>query len=185
MADEDDAARRGDSSLNDTHNVRNRQASEERPHGEVLETSGGGRELVAKGIVLHVDADKVVEARGREAEDARNLLGVEEVSGLVPVNPHPSKVVTEKVVQRVTGQERETVGDPVGLVRVVVEVRLGPLAQVTDGLRPLLVGAGPDSEGDAVECVRRVLLENKGVVDAVRLAASSADLDIVREASLE
>jgi hypothetical protein len=182
VAHEDDAAGGGDGGLNDADDVGDGEAGEEGPHGEVLEAGGRGGELVAEGVVLHVDADEVVEPRGREAQDAGDLLGVEEVGGLVPVNPHAAEVVAKEVVEGVAGQEGQAVRDPVRLVGIVVKVGLCPLAQITDGLGALVVGAGPDSQADAVECMGRVLLEDEGVVDAVRLAAASADLDIVREA---
>lgn len=184
MADKDDAARGGDGRLDDTDDVGDRETAEERPHGKVLEAGGRRRELVAERIVLHVDADQVVQARGREAQDAGHLLGVEQVSSLVPMDPHATEVVAQQVVERVAGQEREAVGDPVLLIRVVVEVRLGPLPQLPDGLGSLLVGARPHAQADTVERVRRVLLKDEGVVDAVWLAPSGADLDIVRETSL-
>jgi hypothetical protein len=100
------------------------------------------------------------------------------------VNPHPSEVIAQQVVQGIAGEEAQAVGDPVGLVRVIIKVGLGLLAQFTDGLSALLVGTGPDAQRDTVKSVRRILLENKGVVGAVRLALASANLDIMGEASL-
>jgi hypothetical protein len=140
--------------------------------------------LVAERIVLHVDADQIVEARGGKAEDPGHLLGVKQVRSLVPVNPHAAKVVAQQVVQRVPGEEGEAVGDPVLLFRVVVEIGLCPLPELTNGLGSFLVGARPDTQADTVERVRRVLLEYESVVDTVRLAATSADLNIVGKASL-
>ena len=182
VADEDDAAGGGDGGLEDADDVGDGEAGEEGPHGEVLEAGRGRGELVAEGVVLHVDAHEVVEARGGEAEDARDLLGVEEVGGLVPVDPHAAQVVAEQVVERVAGEEAEAVGDPVGLVGGLVVVGLGLLAQFADGVGAFLVGARPDAQGDAVEGVGGVLLEHEGVVGAVRLALAGADLDVVREA---
>jgi len=98
VTDEDDAARRGDSSLDDTDNILYTQASEQWPQGEVLESCWRRRELVAKSVVLHVNADEVVQSRCRKAENSRDLLGVEKICGLVPVNPHTTKVVTEQIV---------------------------------------------------------------------------------------
>jgi hypothetical protein len=184
VADENDAACGRDGGLDYTHDVGNGETSKQWPHGEVLEAGRGGRELVAQSVVLHVDADKVVQARGREAEDARDFLGVEKVGGLVPVNPHASQVVTKQVVERVAGEERQAVGNPIRLVGVVVVVRLGTLAKITDRLGALVVGSGPDSERDTVKGLGGILLENESMVNAVRLAASRADLDIVREAGL-
>ena len=182
VADEDDAAGGGDGGLEDADDVGDGEAGEEGPHGEVLEAGRGRGELVAEGVVLHVDAHEVVEARGGEAEDARDLLGVEEVGGLVPVDPHAAQVVAQQVVERVAGEEAEAVGDPVGLVGGLVVVGLGLLAQVADGLGAFVVGARPDTQGDAVEGVGGVLLEHEGVVGAVRLALAGADLDVVGEA---
>ena len=54
--------------------------------------------MIAESIILHIDADEVIESWCREAKDAGDFLRMEEVGGLVPVNPHPSKVVTQKVV---------------------------------------------------------------------------------------
>ena len=70
VADEDDAASRGDCSFDDADDVGNRQASEQRPHGEILEPGWRGRELIAQSIVFHVDAYQVIESRSREAQDA-------------------------------------------------------------------------------------------------------------------
>ncbi|KAH6610285.1 hypothetical protein Trco_000305 [Trichoderma cornu-damae] len=163
VTDEDDATSGGDGGLDDADNVGDGQAVEEGPHGEVLEAGGRRGELVAEGVVLHVDADEVVEPRGREAQDAGDLLGVEQVGGLVPVNPHAAQVIAQEVVQGVAGQERQAVGNPVGLLRVVVVVGLGPLPQVTDRLGPLLVGPRPNAQADAVEGMGRVLLEDEGM----------------------
>lgn len=184
MRDEDDSASGGDGSFNDSNNVGNRQTVEKRPHGEVLESSRGRRELVAKGIILHVDAHQIVQSRSREAQNARDLLGVEQVSSLVPVNPHTTEVITQQVVQRIAGEEAQAVRDPIGLVWVIIKVGLGLLAQFPNGLGALLIGTGPDAQRDTIQRVRRILLENKGVVGTVRLALASANLDIVGEACL-
>jgi hypothetical protein len=101
------------------------------------------------------------------------------------VNPHASKVVAQQVVQRISGQERQAVGNPVDLIRVVVEIGLGPLPQVADRLGTLLVRSGPDPKADTVERVRGILLQNEGVVNTVRLASAGANLYIMREASLK
>jgi hypothetical protein len=100
------------------------------------------------------------------------------------VNPHSPEVITQQVVQRVAGEEAQAVRDPVSLVRVVIKVGLGLLAQFADGLGTLLVGTGPNAQRDTVQSVRRILLENEGVVGAVRLALAGANLDIVGEACL-
>jgi len=185
VRDEDNAASWRDGCLEYTDDVRDAQAAEERPHGEILEAGRRGGELIAQSIVFHVDAHQVVESRCREAENAGDFLGVEQVSSLVPVDPHTTQVVTKKVVQRVTRQEAQAIRDPVGLARSVEVVRLGAFAKVTNGLRALVVSAGPNAKGDTIQRVRGVLLEDKSVVDTVRLAGSSADLDVVREARLQ
>ena len=182
---ENDTASRRDSSFHDSNDVGHGKTAEEWPHGEVLEAGGRGRKLVAQSIILHVDADKIVEAGCREAQDARDLFGVEEVSGLVPVNPHSTEVVTEEVVEGISGQETQAIRDPVCLVSNISVVWLCLSAQFADGLCALLIGSGPDTEGDAVESMLRVLLKDERMMDAMRLAATGADFDIVREASLK
>ena len=94
VADKNDATGRRDRSLNDADNVRNRQTSEQWPHGKVLEAGGRRGELIAEGIVLHINADQIIETWGGEAEDAGDLLGVEQIGGLVPVDPHATEIVT-------------------------------------------------------------------------------------------
>lgn len=184
VADKNDTASRRDGGFDDTDDVGDRQTVEQRPHGEVLESGRGGWELIAERVVLHIDANQVIQARSREAQNARNLLGVEQVGGLVPVNPHTTQVVAQQVVERVPGQETQAVGDPVSLVGVVVKVGFGLLAQLTDGLGTLLISTGPDAQRDTVKSVRRVLLQDKGMMTTVRLALSCADFDIVRETGL-
>lgn len=184
MADKDDATGGRDGCFNDANNVRDGQAVEKGPHGKVLESGRGRGELVAQSIILHVDADKVIQSRSREAQNTRNLFSMEQVSSLVPVNPHATQVVAQEIVQRVARQERQTIRNPVCLLGVVIVVVFGPLPQVTDGLGPLLVGPRPDAQADAIERVRRVLLEDERVVSAVGLVPASTDFDIVREASL-
>lgn len=140
--------------------------------------------MVAESVVFHVDADKIIETRSRKAEDARDFFGVKEVRGLVPVDPHTTEVVSEEIVQGISGEERQTVWDPVSLIRSVKVVWLGPLAQIANGLGALLVGTGPNAKGNAVEGMGGILLEDEGVVDAVGLAFAGANFDIVREAGL-
>lgn len=106
--------------------------------------------MVTQSVILHVNSDKVVETRSRKAQDAGYLLGVEKVGSLVPVNPHAAKIVAQEVVERVARKEGKAVRNPVGLVWVVVVVALCSLAQVANGLGPLLVGAGPDAEADTI-----------------------------------
>jgi hypothetical protein len=62
--------------------------------------------LVAKSVVLHVDTDKIIESGSWEAENARNLLGVEEICGLVPVDPHTPQIIAQQIIQRISGEER-------------------------------------------------------------------------------
>lgn len=109
---------------------------------------------------------------------------MEQVGSLVPVNPHASKVIPEQVVERVARQETQAVWNPVRLLGTVVEIRLGAFSQVADGLGSFLVGAGPDAESNSIEGMRRVLLENKRVMDAVGLTLAGANLDVVRETCL-
>jgi hypothetical protein len=184
VRDEDDTARWRNSCFNDANDVRNRQAHEERPHGEVLESGWRRRELVAERIVLHVNADQVVQAGSWEAEDARDLLGMEQVGGLIPMDPHATEIVSKKVVERVAREEAQAVWDPVCFVGLLVVAILSALPEIPDGLSTLLVGARPDTESDAIESVAGVLLEDEGVVDAVRLASAGADFDVVGEARL-
>ena len=109
---------------------------------------------------------------------------MEEVGGLVPVDPHTTEVVTEEVVERVSGEERETVRDPVCLVAILVEVRFSPLAKVSNRLSTLIISSRPDSQCNAVKCMRRVLLKDERVVNAMWLTAARANLNIVWETCL-
>ena len=109
---------------------------------------------------------------------------MEKVSSLVPVDPHATEVVAEQVVKRVAGKERQAVGDPILLIRVVEEVGFGPPPEFADRLGSLLVGAGPDTQANSVQGVGGILLKNEGMVNAVWLTSASADFDVVREASL-
>lgn len=95
MTHEDDASCRRQRSLDDPDNIGDGQAGEQGPHGKVLEACRRRRELVAERVVFHVDPDQIIEPWRREAEDTGNLFGVEEIGCLVPVDPHPSKVITQ------------------------------------------------------------------------------------------
>lgn len=185
VADEDDSTRWRDGRLDNTNDIGDRQAAEKRPHSEILESRRRGRKLVAKCVVLHVNPNQIVQPWSWEAQNARDFLGMEEIGSLVPVNPHAAEVVTQKIVERIPGKERQAVWDPVGLIGVVVVVRLSPLPQIPDRLRPLLVGPRPDAQANSVKRVGRILLKNESVVDAVRLAPASADLNIVGETGLK
>lgn len=114
--------------FNYTHNVRNRQTGEQRPHGKVLETCRRGWELVAQSIILHVDSHEIIQSRSRETQNTGYFLRMEKVGSLVPVDPHATEVISQQVVQRIAGKETQTVWDPVGLLRVVVEIWLRLLA---------------------------------------------------------
>lgn len=141
--------------------------------------------MVAQSIILHVDSDQIVQSWCWEAENAGDFFSMEEVGGLVPVNPHATKVVTEKVVKWISRQEGQAVWDPICLVAIFVEVGFGPLAEVPDGFGALVISSRPDSKCNAVESVCRVLLEDERVVNTVWLAATSADLNIVWETCLK
>lgn len=100
------------------------------------------------------------------------------------MNPHTPEVVTQQVVQGVPGEETQAVGNPVGLIGIVVVIRLRLLSQFPNSLSSLLISARPDSQGDTIESMGGILLEDEGMVNAVRLALAGANLDIVREACL-
>jgi hypothetical protein len=100
------------------------------------------------------------------------------------VDPHATEVVAQEIVERVAGEEAETIRNPVRLVGGLVEVGFGTFPQVADGLGSLLVRSRPDAKGDTIQGLLRVLLEDERVMDAMRLASTSADLDIVGETSL-
>lgn len=117
VADKNNAPSGRNSGFDDTDDVRDRETGEQGPHGKVLEARRGRRELVAKSVILHVNADKIVKPGSREAKNARNLFSVEQVGGLVPVNPHATEVVAEKVVKRISRKEAQAVGNPVSLIR--------------------------------------------------------------------
>ena len=140
--------------------------------------------MIAQSIILHVDPDQVVQSWCWEAENTGDLFGVEEIGGLVPVNPHATEVVAQQVIEWVSREEGQTVWNPICLVTILVEVGLGPFAQVSDGLGTLVISSGPNAKSNAVKGVCRVLLEDERVVDAVWLAAACADLNIVWETCL-
>lgn len=100
------------------------------------------------------------------------------------MDPHTTQVVTKKVVQGVSRQEAEAVRNPIGLIGCIKVVRFRSFPQVTNRLGPFLISSGPDTKSDTIKSVGSILLEDEGVVDAVRLALASADFDIMRKASL-
>lgn len=153
VAGEDDSSCWRHCSFDYSNDVRDGETREEWPHREILKAGRRRGKLVAQGIVLHVDSNQIIESGRREAQNARHLLGVEQVRGLVPVDPHTTKVVTKEVVQGVPGKEAEAVWDPVRFLCVVEEIGLDALAQVADGFRPLLIGARPDAQRDSVKSV--------------------------------
>jgi hypothetical protein len=83
---------------------------------------------------------------------------MEKVGGLVPVNPHAPEIVSKEIVEGVSRKKRQAIRNPVGLVWVIIVVRLGALAKITDRLRALIVSSRPYAEADAVESLGRVLL---------------------------
>jgi hypothetical protein len=109
---------------------------------------------------------------------------MEEVGGLVPMDPHTAKVVTKKVVERVSRQETQTVWNPISVVGAIIKVTFGAASKVADGVCALLVGTRPDSERDTIKGVGGVLLEDKRVVDTVWLSSTDTDFDIVGKAGL-
>lgn len=66
---------------------------------------------------------------------------MEQVCGLVPMNPHAPEVVTQQVVEWISGEEGQAVRNPVCLIGVVIEVGLRPLPQIADSLGALLIGS--------------------------------------------
>lgn len=109
--------------------------------------------MVAKSIVLHVNSYQIIESWRWEAQNTGDLLGMEKVCGLVPVDPHTSQIIAQKIVKRISGKERQAVWNPIGLVCGIVEVRLCSSSKVANGLGTLLICSRPDSESDAVKGV--------------------------------
>ena len=109
---------------------------------------------------------------------------MEKVCGFIPMNPHAAEIIAQQIVEGIPREEAQAVRDPVCLVRRVVIVSLSALAKVTNRLSTLLIGPRPDTKGDTVEGMRGVLLKDKCVVNAVRLALACANLDVMREACL-
>jgi len=109
---------------------------------------------------------------------------MEEIGGLVPVDPHSTKVITQKIIKRISRKERQAVWDPVGLIRRIIEVGFGPPPKVANGLCTFLICPGPHPESNTVKSVGGILLQNERVMHTVRLIASRADLYIVGETSL-
>jgi hypothetical protein len=78
---------------------------------------------------------------------------MKKICGLVPVNPHATKVVTKEVVQGIPRKKTKTVRDPIRLIRIVEEVWFDSLSQVTNRLSTLFVRARPDAQSNTVEGV--------------------------------
>jgi hypothetical protein len=109
---------------------------------------------------------------------------MEQVRRLVPVDPHATKVVAQEVVERIPREEAEAVWNPVGLITRVIEIWLGASSQVANCLGTLLIGARPDAKCNTVESMARILLEDVGMMNAMRLTPASADFNIMGETSL-
>ena len=78
--------------------------------------------MIAQGIVLHINSHEIIESRCGEAQNARHFFGMEEVGGLVPVDPHATEVIAKQIVQRIPREEGQAVWDPVSFVGRVIEV---------------------------------------------------------------
>jgi hypothetical protein len=141
--------------------------------------------LVAESIVFHINANEVIQSRCWETEDARDLLRVEEVRSLVPVNPHSSKIVTKKVVERITRDEAQAVRYPICFVRDIMIVRLCLSSKFTDSIGTPLICSRPYAECNAVEGVLRILLQDERMVQTLGLTSSRDKLDIMWKASLK
>ena len=70
---------------------------------------------------------------------------MEQIRGLVPVDPHATEIVSQKVVQRVSRKKAEAVWNPIGLAWHIVIIRLGTLSEIADRLGALLVCSRPDA----------------------------------------
>jgi hypothetical protein len=141
--------------------------------------------LVAEGVVFHINPNEVIQSRSREAENAGYLLRVEEIGSLVPVNPHASKVVAKQVVERVPREKAQAIRNPISFVRDIMVIRFRLPSEFTDGFGTPLICSRPHTECNTVKRVLRILLQDKGMVEALRLASASDQFDIVGETSLE
>jgi len=149
-----------------------------------LETRRRRGELVAESIIFHVDSDKVIQSWCREAENTRDLLCMEKVRSLVPVNPHAPEIVAKKVVERISREKAQAIRYPIGFVGDIVVIRLCLSSKFADSLCTPLVCTGPNTERDAVQGMLRILLKNEGMVQALWLASTGDKLDIMWKASL-
>jgi hypothetical protein len=149
-----------------------------------LETRRRRGELVAESIIFHIDSDKVIQSWRWEAENTRDLLCMEKVRSLVPVNPHAPEVVAKKVVERIAREKAQAIRYPISFIGdiVVVCLRLSP--KFADSLCTPLICTGPNTERDAVQGMLRILLQDERMVQALWLASASDELDVMWKASL-
>jgi hypothetical protein len=119
-----------------------------------------------------------------QRQNLPHILGMEKVSSLIPVNPHSSQVITQQVEERVARQKAERIRNPVRLVRRVVVIRLISLSQLANRLCSLIIRSRPNPQGNSIKRMRRVLLQNKSMVNTMRLCATGTNLDIMRKTSL-
>src|ERR1700760_3193566 len=109
---------------------------------------------------------------------------MEKIGGLVPVDPYSTEIITKQVVERIARKEAQAIWNPVCLITRVIEIWLCSLSEVPNGLSAFLVCSRPNSESNSIEGMTGVLLEDVSVVDAVWLASTSADLNVVWETRL-
>lgn len=110
---------------------------------------------------------------------------MEKIGSLVPVNPHASQVVAKKVVERISREKAEAIRNPISFVRDIMVIRLRLSSKLANGFGTPLVCSRPHAECNTVERVLRILLQDKRVVQALRLASTSDEFDVVGETSLE
>ena len=149
-----------------------------------METRRRRGELVAESIIFHIDSDKVIQSWRWEAENTRDLLCMEKVRSLVPVNPHAPEIVAKKVVERISREKAQAIRYPISFIGdiVVVCLRLSP--KFADSLCTPLICTGPNTERDAVQGMLRILLQDERMVQALWLASASYELDVMWKASL-
>ena len=106
--------------------------------------------MVAKSIVFHVNSYEIVQSWSWKAKNTRYFLGVEKICSLVPVNPHASKIIAEKVIKWVSRKKTQTVWNPVGFIARVIEIGLCTFSEITDSLCTLFICARPDPKSNSV-----------------------------------
>jgi hypothetical protein len=183
MSCENNTRRRGECSFDYADNIGNTQTTKQRPEKKILETSRTGGEVVDQRVIFHVDSDKIIKTRSGEIEDSRNFLGVEKVGRFIPMlpvnqrtmtyNPHSLQIIGKKVEQWITRKKAQSrvsqlmkdirIRNPVILTlkSECRKTRFRTLPQLGDSLLSFIVRPGPYSEGDTVESMRRVLLNDK------------------------